>query len=109
MGYIPGLGLLSIARKYVCLSGAAFIGGTGLSGQAVSAWGLDVIVGWQAMLLGAAAGAARLVPELRHARTAAACARRPAGCACCCCRGFDGWYWWPPSSWAAMLCTMPLQ
>jgi MFS transporter, PPP family, 3-phenylpropionic acid transporter len=34
---------------------AAFIGGTVLSGQAVSAWGLDVIVWWQALLLGAAA------------------------------------------------------
>jgi PPP family 3-phenylpropionic acid transporter len=48
---------------------AAFIGGTLLSGQAVSAWGLDVIVGWQALLLGAAAGAALVVPELRHERT----------------------------------------
>ena len=38
----------------------------------MSAWGLDVIVGLQALLLGAAAGAARRVPELRHARTTAA-------------------------------------
>jgi MFS transporter, PPP family, 3-phenylpropionic acid transporter len=57
---------------------AAFIGGTLLSGQAVSAWGLDVIVGLQALLLGAAAGAARLVPELRHARPTEA-VRAPAG------------------------------
>jgi PPP family 3-phenylpropionic acid transporter len=51
---------------------AAFIGGTLLSGQAVSAWGLDVIIGWQTLLLGAAVVAARRVPELRHARPAAA-------------------------------------
>jgi MFS transporter, PPP family, 3-phenylpropionic acid transporter len=51
---------------------AAFIAGTLLAGQAVSAWGLDVIVGWQALLLGAAAGAALAVPELRHARPTAA-------------------------------------
>ena len=57
---------------------AAFIGGTLLSGQAVSAWGLDVIIGWQALLLGAAAVAARWVPELRHERTTAA-VRAPAG------------------------------
>jgi MFS transporter, PPP family, 3-phenylpropionic acid transporter len=57
---------------------AAFIVGTLLSGQAVSAWGLDVIVWWQALLLGAAAVAATLVPELRHARAAAA-VRAPAG------------------------------
>jgi MFS transporter, PPP family, 3-phenylpropionic acid transporter len=57
---------------------AAFIVGTLLSGQAVSAWGLDVIVWLQAMLLGAAAGAATLVPELRHDRTAAT-VRAPAG------------------------------
>ena len=57
---------------------AAFIGGTLLSGQAVSAWGLDVIVGLQAVLLGTAAGAARVVPELRHARATSA-VRAPAG------------------------------
>src|SRR5947208_4157251 len=56
---------------------AAFILGTLLSGQAVSASGLDVIIGWQALLLGAAAVAALLVPELRHTRTTAA-VRAPA-------------------------------
>jgi PPP family 3-phenylpropionic acid transporter len=48
---------------------AAFIVGTLLSGQAVSAFGLDVIVYLQALLLGAAAFAAILVPEVMHART----------------------------------------
>ena len=43
-----------------------------------SAWGLDVIVGLQAVLLGTAAGAARVVPELRHARATSA-VRAPAG------------------------------
>jgi PPP family 3-phenylpropionic acid transporter len=57
---------------------AAFISGTLLSGQVVSAWGLDVIVGLQALLLGAAAVAALLVPELRHTRPPEA-GRRPAG------------------------------
>jgi PPP family 3-phenylpropionic acid transporter len=57
---------------------AAFIVGTLLSGQAVSAWGLDVIVWLQALLLGAAALAAILVPELIHDRTADA-VRAPAG------------------------------
>jgi PPP family 3-phenylpropionic acid transporter len=57
---------------------AAFIGGTLLSGQTVSAWGLDVIVGLQALLLGTAAVAARVVPELRHARATEAM-RAPAG------------------------------
>jgi MFS transporter, PPP family, 3-phenylpropionic acid transporter len=57
---------------------AAFIAGTLLSGQAVSAFGLDVIVGLQALLLGAAALAAVLVPELMHPRTADA-VRAPAG------------------------------
>jgi PPP family 3-phenylpropionic acid transporter len=57
---------------------AAFIVGTLLSGQAVSAWGLDVIVWLQALLLGAAAVAATLVPELRHGRTGDA-VRAPAG------------------------------
>src|ERR671934_1820876 len=57
---------------------AAFIGGTLLSGQVVSAWGLAVIVGLQALLLSAAAVAAHRVPELRPARTAAD-AGAPAG------------------------------
>ena len=57
---------------------AAFIVGTLLSGQAVSAFGLDLIVWLQALLLGAAALAALLVPELRHARTTEA-VRAPAG------------------------------
>src|SRR4029450_2436886 len=57
---------------------AAFIGGTLLAGQAVSAWGLDVIVGLQAVLLGTAAVAARVVPELRHAHATEA-VRAPAG------------------------------
>jgi MFS transporter, PPP family, 3-phenylpropionic acid transporter len=46
---------------------AAFIVGTLLSGQAVTAFGLDVIVRLQSLLLGAAAFAAILVPELIHA------------------------------------------
>jgi PPP family 3-phenylpropionic acid transporter len=57
---------------------AAFIVGTLLSGQAVSAFGLDVIVYLQALLLGAAAFAAILVPEVMHARTNDA-VRAPAG------------------------------
>ena len=57
---------------------AAFIVGTLLSGQAVSAWGLDVIVWLQALLLGAAAVAAILVPGLTHDRTGEA-VRAPAG------------------------------
>ena len=57
---------------------AAFIVGTLLSGQAVSAFGLEVIVYLQALLLGAAACAAILVPELIHGRTADA-VRAPAG------------------------------
>jgi len=57
---------------------AAFIAGTLLSGQAVSVFGLDVIIGLQAALLGAAAFAAILVPELIHHRTADA-VRAPAG------------------------------
>src|SRR5262245_10533473 len=48
---------------------AAFIAGTLVSGQAVSAFGLDVIVVWEALLLGAATLAATLVPELVHDRT----------------------------------------
>jgi PPP family 3-phenylpropionic acid transporter len=57
---------------------AAFIVGTLLSGQAVSAFGLDLIVCLQALLLGAAAFAAILVPELIHNRTADA-VRAPEG------------------------------
>jgi PPP family 3-phenylpropionic acid transporter len=57
---------------------AAFIVGTLLSGQAVSAFGLDLIVWLQALLLGAAAFAAILVPELIHPRAADA-VRAPAG------------------------------
>ena len=69
----PGSGRRGFEYGWVRGTGsAAFIGGTLLAGQAVSAWGLDVIVGLQALLLGAAAVAARRVPELQHARTAAA-------------------------------------
>ena len=72
----PGSGRRGFEYGWVRGTGsAAFIGGTLLAGQAVSAWGLDVIVGLQALLLGAAAVAARRVPELRHARTTAAVAR----------------------------------
>jgi MFS transporter, PPP family, 3-phenylpropionic acid transporter len=56
----------------------AFILGTLLSGQAVSAFGLDVIVYLQATLLGAAALAALLVPELIHHHTIKS-VRAPAG------------------------------
>jgi len=56
---------------------AAFIAGTLLSGQAVSAFGLDAIIGGQALLLGAAALAASVVPELIYNRTADA-VRAPA-------------------------------
>jgi PPP family 3-phenylpropionic acid transporter len=45
---------------------AAFIGGTLLAGQAVNSFGLPVIIGLQAALLGATAGVALLVPELRR-------------------------------------------
>jgi PPP family 3-phenylpropionic acid transporter len=57
---------------------AAFIVGTLLAGQAVTAFGLDLIVGLQSLLLGAAAFAAVLVPELVHARPAGG-VRAPAG------------------------------
>jgi PPP family 3-phenylpropionic acid transporter len=57
---------------------AAFIVGTLLSGQAVTAFGLDLIVWLQALLLAVAAFAAILVPELIHPRTADA-VRAPAG------------------------------
>jgi PPP family 3-phenylpropionic acid transporter len=49
---------------------AAFIGGVLLSGQAVSALGLDIIIGLQAMLLCGAGLAALLVPELPQAGAA---------------------------------------
>jgi PPP family 3-phenylpropionic acid transporter len=57
---------------------AAFIAGTLLAGQVVSAFGLDLIVSLQAGLLGAAALAALRVPELRHARPTGS-VRAPAG------------------------------
>ena len=57
---------------------AAFIAGTLLSGQAVSALGLQVIIWLQAMLLGTAALCATLVPELIRERTVeAVCAKAP--------------------------------
>src|SRR5215475_3165796 len=75
----PGSGQRGFEYGWVRGTGsAAFIGGTLLAGQAVSAWGLAVIVGLQALLLGAAAGAACLVPELRHACPTSA-VRAPAG------------------------------
>jgi len=75
----PGSGRRGFEYGWVRGTGsAAFIVGTLLSGQAVSTWGLDVIVWLQAMLLGAAAGAATLVPELMHHRTAPD-VRAPAG------------------------------
>jgi MFS transporter, PPP family, 3-phenylpropionic acid transporter len=57
---------------------AAFIFGTLFSGQAVSAFGLDIIVALQALLLAVAAVVAVRVPELIHDRTAEA-VREPAG------------------------------
>jgi PPP family 3-phenylpropionic acid transporter len=68
---------LALGRKFeygwVRGSGsAAFIAGVLLSGQAVSALGLDAIVWLQASLLGAAALAALRVPELPRAPAAAA-------------------------------------
>jgi PPP family 3-phenylpropionic acid transporter len=75
----PGSGRRGFEYGWVRGTGsAAFIVGTLLSGQAVSALGLDVIVWLQALLLGAAAVAAILVPELMHDRTAEA-VRAPAG------------------------------
>jgi PPP family 3-phenylpropionic acid transporter len=75
----PGSGRRGFEYGWVRGTGsAAFIVGTLLAGQAVSAWGLDVTVWWQALLLGAAAVAAVLVPELRHDRTQEA-VRTPAG------------------------------
>jgi PPP family 3-phenylpropionic acid transporter len=67
----PGRGRRGFEYGWVRGTGsAAFIAGTLLSGQAVSAWGLDAIVWGQALLLGAAAVAAVRVPELRHDRPA---------------------------------------
>jgi PPP family 3-phenylpropionic acid transporter len=57
---------------------AAFIVGSLLSGQVVSAFGLDLIVWLQASLLGTAALAALLVPEIIHHRAAQA-VRAPVG------------------------------
>jgi MFS transporter, PPP family, 3-phenylpropionic acid transporter len=57
---------------------AAFIVGALLSGHVVGAFGLDVIVYLQALLLGMSAFAAILVPELIHGRTADA-VREPTG------------------------------
>src|SRR5918995_1127673 len=57
---------------------AAFIVGTLLSGQAVSAFGLEMIIWLQALLLVMAAYAGFLVPELFHDRTADV-VRSPAG------------------------------
>ena len=75
----PGSGRKGFEYGWVRGTGsAAFIAGTLFSGQAVSAYGLDVIVWLQAMLLAAAAFAALFVPELVRARTAEA-ARAPAG------------------------------
>ena len=45
---------------------AAFILGTLVSGQAIGAFGLDIIIALQALLLGAAALAATQVPEIEH-------------------------------------------
>ena len=67
----PGSGRRGFEYGWVRGTGsAAFIVGTLLSGRAVSAFGLDMIVWLQALLLGAAALAATLVPELIHNRTA---------------------------------------
>jgi PPP family 3-phenylpropionic acid transporter len=74
----PGSGRRGFEYGWVRGTGsAAFIAGTLLSGQAVSAFGLELIVYLQAALLGAAAIAATLVPELVHRRTAQA-VREPA-------------------------------
>jgi PPP family 3-phenylpropionic acid transporter len=75
----PSISRLGFEYGWVRGTGsAAFIVGTLLSGQAVSAFGLDLIVSLQALLLGMAAFAAILVPELIHARTADV-VRAPAG------------------------------
>jgi MFS transporter, PPP family, 3-phenylpropionic acid transporter len=75
----PGSGRRGFEYGWVRGTGsAAFIIGTLLSGQAVSAYGLDVIVWLQALLLGAAALAAIWVPEVVHVRTDESL-RAPAG------------------------------
>jgi PPP family 3-phenylpropionic acid transporter len=75
----PGSGRRGFEYGWVRGTGsAAFITGTLLSGQAVCAFGLDVIVWLLALLLVAAALAAIRVPELIHNRTADA-VRAPAG------------------------------
>jgi PPP family 3-phenylpropionic acid transporter len=75
----PGSGRRGFEYGWVRGTGsAAFITGTLLSGQAVSAFGLDVIVWLLALLLVTAALAAIRVPELIHNRTADA-VRAPAG------------------------------
>jgi MFS transporter, PPP family, 3-phenylpropionic acid transporter len=77
----PPLGSGRLGFEYGWARGtgsAAFIIGTLLSGQVVSAFGLDVIVYLQALLLSAAAFAATLLPELIHNRPAGG-ARAPAG------------------------------
>lgn len=75
----PGSGRRGFEYGWVRGTGsAAFIAGTLLSGQAVGALGLGVIIGLQSVLLGAAALSAVLVPELIHARTVNA-TRAPAG------------------------------
>jgi PPP family 3-phenylpropionic acid transporter len=75
----PGSGRRGFEYGWVRGTGsAAFIVGTLLSGQAVSAFGLEVIIYLQAFLLAAAAFAATLVPELVHAPTAGA-VQAPAG------------------------------
>jgi PPP family 3-phenylpropionic acid transporter len=58
---------------------AAFILGTLVSGQAIGAFGLEVIIPLQALLLGAAGLAAVRVPELKHDRPLKAA--RPSGVA----------------------------
>ena len=58
---------------------AAFIAGTLLSGQTIGAFGLEVIVPMQALLLAAAAYAAARVPELAHTRVAQAQSANPLG------------------------------
>ena len=76
---LPGSGRQGFEYGWVRGTGsAAFIAGTLLSGQAVSRFGLDLIVWLQALLLGVAAFAAVLVPELIHPRTAGA-VQAPAG------------------------------
>ena len=90
---------------------AAFIVGTLLAGQAVSAFGLDLIVGLQALLLGAAAFAALRVPELIHASHSRC--RASAGGRCSpsapASAVSDILFWWRRSSSAATPCTTPLR